>query len=1711
MPRPRWIRAALLGAGGLLALGAGAAFWAKRSPWLSERLRAPIQAALAEASGRPMSLGGVGGGLSGWIWLQEVGLGPDPDATGLDLSATAKALGLRYSLWDLARGRTGLERLKALRLEQPRFFLLRGEAEGAGAGEDWARALRSFPLPPLRLEVLQGEAWDGTRRLAHGLRLGLEPDDQGWRLRGQGDLDSGGRAALWGRSRADLGGAELKLRVVGLQLAPWGRDLVALPSGAELTQGSLDGELSLVQGEAESWTLVGRGNLQGLGLAWQGRTALEQGGTRWTLEQGELRLEALQGRGAGGRLDGGLRRTAQGHWQGKVRLRQAALEALASLAGAPDRLSLTGRADLELEALGLGAEARWQASLRASAARWAGQDLRRLDALAQWQGLSRKATVELAWEGGEGRLNLEAGPQGWTRAHAEARALPVAWPGAWAALDLKGSVDGRWIWQGGVEQGPWTLDLRSPRLDAAGLALEGLRLSGGGGGGQARLRMEAGLEHWPGLNASLEAVQEGEAWDLRRLRVFEGERLRAEASGRLRQGALSLDLRHAEAPLAAIKAWLPPAWQGVEGALRVQGRLQWGPEGGRGGLDLSAPGLRLRGRGLPATARLDFAPGGVTLSAVDLRQGEVKGRAAAPGWKGPWSADLALRRLSLPEWLALAGAPALLSGTASGSLGLGPARMAARLDLDSPWPQALSGAAASVALKAAQGRWELERLQLRQGEGRLDASGVLDLGGSRPWSGQARWQGLRLRGSLFEGEAALQAHPGAAGRLRVGPWSLAHTALPELNADLQVKGQRLDAIQADLGPGTRLQLKRQPQRWWLRADLAGQDLGPLVGPWSAGRNPDSGLKLDGWAEASLPHGDQALSRWKAELGSGADGGRLSAEGPAWPWALERARFSGWDLARLAQAARSLGLGAWPLQAGRLEGEAVSASGGLSLSARVQGLKALGAELGPAQAQAWVGERRWSVQRLHAGGPGPRLRLEQWSGRRGGGWGGEGRIELEQWPAAIFQLSGEGSLRLQGPRAGRVLAEARWARLRVSEREYQGLGLALEWDAGRWALTEGGKPSSLRAQGRVADGVFELEDLQAAAGKGRAWLKGKVGPQEALRFEGGAQGFPVGELTGWLGWPQEWKGAAYGSLSLTGSVAQPQGVILVRVEDGSVAGLPFDLATALVHLEPGWVQLSPLRPIRLGRRNGVALEVSGRVPLGDAQGRVPESLDVAAELKGGGWGLLAGLPAVASAEGPLELKLHFSGRRDDPRVDGRLRASGGRLEPAWLLTPLGAVELFAQIEDGQVRLHKAEARAEGGEGPLLRLEPADPDRPAFRFERWLPADFNLRLRASRSGLPLRHTRALRFVEGQAHPDLRLAGSWRDPRLEGELRLDKGGLDKALVLWPPQRVRTGGAAAPGGFLDQLEYHLRLHARQDVMVRTEAAQAFVDSGENGLLLSGAGRERELEGRLRFTRGSMDYLLASFQLAPDKETRVDFRRGSPPELELWGFKRLRGVLLQGEQARRDVEVRLHAYGPLGAVRMRLESDDPGLSQQQLASLAGLGLDAGDPRTQGGFARLLGRVPGHLLTGLVRRSGVVDDVGVRLPAVEDALAGAAPTPEPGQAASAPQDAALTGTSRTLVAIDAGKYVGERLYLGLTGQLQERETGAGGARSVDPALGGRVEYQLQDSTRVSAQHSVDREGQTEQRVMLERSARFENYNPRRRRWDQVTPTPTPRP
>jgi len=1694
----------------------------QRSTWLSRRLRAPIQEALSRMSGRTVTVGGVGGGLSGWLWLHDVSVGGGPTDRPWDVSMTAREVGLKLDAWDLLKGHADLGSLRMVQIDSPKVYVLHRGLSGTGqtgaGGEagadsaDWRRALGGVPIPAVRLNVDEGAVYGQQESggdlvgYADQIRLSLTPPKvpEGWALKATARPSGGGKASFSVHLDPAGGAFEAQAHLKDLAWPAW----APTPEGFEPIRGRLNGDMDAVPirgGWPLGLSLTGRGVLEGVDIAAHGRPGVQNFKAKWALAGSHFTVMDVSADFAGGHLSGcGEADLFSQSFAATLTAQSVDLGGLASAAGAPPHLGLKGLADVGLWAAGAVSAPALSVDLRSKVAQWqdhrlTGLGLRASGASGRWSG-----DGSLAWDGGQGSIAVDILDGRLTSASLRVAALPADWLNAWLG-PLEGRLDG----DGGFEEqhSAWDLNLKGVRLKVRGSPVDRADLQASGNETGAHLRFEVDLPGYAGLNGVADARRGTDGrWNLDTARLLQREKPLLQASGVWRfegdgvPASASVTVRTAPLDVAFL---LQGNQRGFTGTVQAEGSLAYSGQAWSGDFKAVTDNLARKGWAIPAEAEWAFSPSGVSLTGMSFRKGEVRGAVYAPSMAGPWRGSFTCAQASVPALQAATDLiPGSFGGTASGELTFftgAPLAGSARLEIKDPWPKELPGARAEVDLRFMERKWNLERLQVEDGQGgRIKAQASVDFSGRAPWSGQAKWDHLHFSGLTTSGEARLGGGAGAPGKVEFSAWNLGGGVLPPAAFDLVFDSQGLESVEGVAGKELRCSLVHKERDWEAKADLTAFDPGPWLGPL-LGRAHSTGLRFDGafagrWAPAAGTASMKAQFREASggtlalDLGFSGKGLVGDAEAKAQP-------LDGW-----AKAARELGYSA-PDLGGKAWAKAHYDGGKLSFSAKVDAMAWGGDKPGPLNLSGGWDGSEWIVDAASVGSESSGIFLK--NGRlktRPGAWDFAADVRAVNVPAAIFSVGTDAHLSVAGAGAG-ILAEAHCVSLTVGGRTWNSITLAGSWENGNFAVRQKSKRPDFDAEGSYREGVFVLDKVEGSDGKGRGRLKGSLGADGRLDFEGASEGLPAGDLTGAMGWDQVWTGSVWGNLKVTGNRAHVHTVVTAKVEDGSVQGLPFDLGTAYVVQDGDTVDLSPVTPIRISRHDGTALEVGGKVPLEDDP-PAGKGMDVWAELKNGGLRLLAGTPGIESASGALELKLRFTGKPVDPKVDGIFRVNDGALKPAWALPQLEKAEVWAQIKDSRAYLLKGEARVAGG-GPLFRVELTDPKRPLFVFERWVPSEFNARLRASRSGIPVQDTSGLTFMTGTLHPDLDFGGTWEHPTLKGEVLLEgRDLLHKGLVEYPP---KFHPASKPGepAWSDRIDYDLVIRAGKNVMVRTDAVQVFVDTGESGLRLTGGGDSTAMQGRLRLISGSVDYFVSTFRIASERETWIDFKGAEAPELELWGTKDLGNVQISGESVARDIQVSLHAWGPIGKVQMRLEGDDPSLTQDQLASILGLGSDIGDTRSQGGFTRMLGKVPASLITAWGRKTGLLDEVSVSFPEVEDAIA---PTPQPGgaisQAAPAAQATPVTATSKPIVQVSVGKYVGSKIFVGVNTEVVQK----------GPEVGGVIEYQLPNKSRISVQRDFDDTGQNDDRVMLESSARFSNYDPHRRRWDlaeKLTPDPTP--
>ena len=911
----------------------GLSWMLKRSDWLSDRLRLPIEQGLASASGRAVHVGGVGAALSGWIWLHDVSLGPAPEARPVDVSLTARAVGLKVGWLDLLRGRVSVASLRAIQVDAPTLYVLRRDlpedvsaaAEAPGPAEPfqgWQKRLQGLPLPPLEMDLVGGRAWEQSwghppRLVAEELGLKVDPRAEGGlRLSAQGRLPGGGRLELWGHSGPQWQGMEATLRLRDVELGRLG----LVPSALTVTAGRFSGELS-AQPRPGAWPaglgLKGLGRIDGVEVGRPGRPGLVQLHAVWRLQGPQLSLDGVQALAWEGRLAGqGRLDLAAQSLSATVTLKDAQLAGLLRVAGASEQLGLEGKADMALGVMGPLTGPAFTASLKSPAARWQGHALTGLDLALRLGSGGIQADGGLEWDGGHGLLSLRADNGGLEEVSFKASALPADWLQTLVDAPLEGRLDGEAAYHRGPDGGlgPWQVSLRAPKVRLRGRELLKASLQGSGDAKAARLRLDADLPQWPQLSLQAEAQRQRDGvWNLRNTRLLQKGRSLAAAHGSWRPGtsataqSLLLVVKSGSVDLGQLP--LPLELRDYRGSVQADGELAY--EGGawRGSMQANAPDLRRDATPLALAIGAHFGPDGVSITALNLRHGEVRATLWAPDWDGPWQGDVALDKASLPALARMAPPlPLTVSGTASGHAVFDQARRSLdlSLNLSDPAPDWLPQAQLKVEAGAAQGALELRSLSITQaGAPVATAQASLDLEGRQAWRGEAHWQGLQLgkAGGVSSGHLRLDGGKGSDGRVLLDAWELGGRALPAVEvagigpgafaATAPAAGRhrawglapRRRGLAGPGGPGRRRSRAagghRQREGAWHQPALAGLCRGRAPGPQRAGgRARPTGGPGAGWRPSPVagPMGAGAGLGGEGQLrglGSGPPGRRAA--------------------------------------------------------------------------------------------------------------------------------------------------------------------------------------------------------------------------------------------------------------------------------------------------------------------------------------------------------------------------------------------------------------------------------------------------------------------------------------------------------------------------------------------------------------------------------------------------------------------------------------------------------------------------------------------------------------------------------------------------------------------------------------------------------------------------------------------------------------------
>jgi hypothetical protein len=1264
---------------------------------------------------------------------------------------------------------------------------------------------------------------------------------------------------------------------------------------------------------------------------------------------------------------------------------------------------------------------------------------------------------------------------------------------------------------------------------------------------------------------------DGQGWLAKDLRFEQGGILVARASGRVSpQPDLALNLPGTEAlerlPLAGTFL------EGWRGALAAKGRLQGSWEKPRLSLDLHGQGLKTpHGHALELKAQGHLDGKAWQVERLDLGSGQAVLKAQGDLGSGAWQAQADFEGASLPVLADLIpGLADARSGQVSGSAQASRDKdgVLAALDLSAKGLVWGGFVAQDLTLQGEDhhGQIILRALRATQATG-----GQLQGLGSVAWdrsdgelSASLTVKDWDWQGHTLSAEASLKGRRGLGGPAH---WWLAELQDPHsLQAQLDLKGlfwdrrevgaastqarwlkgNRLELADLRLGPAVSgsgwcqweggkpqgaldLKLSDFKARAWLaqRGAMPLSATAGLVQGFSGTVHAESG-PLGITVQASLEQGNTGHLEFKAGLERQA--------GKAWKqWPLDAhvaaRRLAVADLARLA-----LGPGAGTDWDGRLDLETDAKgsldkpqAGGhiywakplmegfafdalaLTLTAQARGGKVEAANLRDEGGDWELGPADW-----------------HW---KEGTLSLEGRARVKDAVAGvIFTLNGDAGLKASWePAKSKARLRLDCGALKVNQMPYPNCHLEAHWENGKLKVAgaERGDPFGPGPGVHLEMDVKEhgvafhnTEALTKAGGNLRFAADISSQGQLALDFDGNA--YPAADIARVLDLPLAWEGVTYGHVSVRREAGRPPHVTAtLKIEDGSLNRIPFDLCSGTILVQDRWLNFDPYNmPLSLIKRGRYTATLRGRLPLGeDAPGAKARECDLDLAMDKGDMVFLRFISGVDDAAGPTDLKLHVGGTLAYPQVSGRISVLHGTLVPSVLAEKVEDLTARIFITNNQVDIYQMEGQV-GAVGQRIYVSRGPLGQSAVVLKQYVPDQLNLKVASGRTGVRLVGKPALKVVEGTVMPDLLIQGTMDHPRLRGALELDD-----CVLTYPPVVADASGAthAAQGDDLVQrMDFNLELKPGRNVWYESDFASVKLAGQGASPLLKGPGTSLTVLGTLRAQRGEIDYLNSSFTIDDSQENWAEFRGNAPPFIEVHAYQVFRNIAILNDPIAKDRRINMNARGPLGQVQVNFDSEPP-MSQTQIASLLGFGEDVtawsgGGSDVQRGMMLLVGKAISGTSSRLVRKqikryipvdsfqfslgSGVNSDVPQAQLAGSHAVSGADGTVVGATGVtstatgSGSLDNPLIGSK-----FDVGKALTDKVYLNWHGDVGQNEDKKPDLASNQVGM----EYQLQSNKKIVMSYDfVQQNGSNGgAQAKIEGYTQFGNYKPAHR------PTPTP--
>jgi len=529
----------------------------------------------------------------------------------------------------------------------------------------------------------------------------------------------------------------------------------------------------------------------------------------------------------------------------------------------------------------------------------------------------------------------------------------------------------------------------------------------------------------------------------------------------------------------------------------------------------------------------------------------------------------------------------------------------------------------------------------------------------------------------------------------------------------------------------------------------------------------------------------------------------------------------------------------------------------------------------------------------------------------------------------------------------------------------------------------------------------------------------------------------------LGWDHTWKGTLSGMIKVSGNMQKPSFTIDVKVSNGTVDNVDFDVFSGLITLKNDWVNLSPVQNMILSKAGKYDVSISGKIPAPISKEGIEKlkgaQMDVQAELKGGDLSVLKFLPWVDDASGLTEADLNIKGTTEFPEASGKVNVTDGDLKIKYLFGDVQHLYASILIKNNVIDIYtlKGETKkgtiqiknlAEGNGGMLKGLH--------LDTVNWKVV--NIGDKAVFSNTP-----EMEFLDGSADLDLSVSGPLDGPDIKGTMKFTN-----CRVTYPPkmsqQKTETG--AEGGNFVKNINWDVAIYAGENVYFYNDTTEVSMKIKDKPLLLKGRGDMMDMNGDILIDRGTYKYVNTDFSIDTTKESKIMFDNTRLPMMDVYMTATLSGIDMRqtdmngndikqpdGTVASKstDITVNLHSYGRPGNITIDVTSV-PSYDKNRIFYIMTFGrdMDSSNMVNQGDISRAVDMIGNFLvkqpvIANTVKKIVPVDVIGFKITGLTNFLSG--------NAGKTTAQNAATGTAKTgptEVELDMGKYFMEKLYVG---------------------------------------------------------------------------------